>query len=1024
MRRIFGASTTTTTSSSSLSDPSDGRMHHSAFNNNNNNNNNNNESSSAAASQTSYEAYQSMSSRDHEPYHQSYSHNDASNRAPLNQQPTDSRFATNSTTTELYQRPTPYNQTSHDNMTQSSTTTTSSARQPQAVTQLGNGLPSPYASRPQHQHARTFSSTSFDTQQQQQQQQLSPRLNPTTSSSSRNVSATNTAFTRALSPTSDTSQHAPKDTVMVELLSGQAELEAKDFEILDWEQMQALKKEHSQLASKIASLTRSLALETRLKDSAAKLVRLSGPQSNNNDGAGSSSSSSSKPRVTREQAEQQVVMATTKMDQISNEMYKLGWKESELRTRLLRHTAGVLALALKRREDEDKNFWSGIGGGGGGTQTPIQSGATVAVGSSFTSSPPPTAGSYNGFGSFTSPYSVAGSINSRSRQTSDRFEGPHLFAGNKDATFVNNNNNTFISPLGSPAFVATSEFVNSQQDELGQSKIKQLETQVEELKRELQDAKDEIQNVIQSHDVTKSNDKIKLEQTEIDLRDQIDKHELTKNELNYNKRQHDDVKLELEQMRYEIEDVREELKQTQNVANEATHELNELRQTSSNHDTHRQDFESELQKAQDLTQEASDKARQAELQLAQTEHRTIEAETRVEQLEKALEQAQTELTNRQSNNNFEQDDNDNESNAKRQVSSLLVERSKITQAIADVLNRHRKGSPLASAFKDLPTVQDQIDDDESQDLPSYLASTVDAHFEQAATQFEHLSTELAMSSDINHNNKYNNNEEELYQLQQELRHVSDERDHLQIELETHQLEKENSEQNQIQLEQKLKEQIKDLNLFDQTKQNLESCENELNLAKNRIIELENQLQQHVEVNEDNKSKHEADVDKALQETRETRTSLETAQKQLAELEERLANSGDKEASMLERLNELNENLEQVRSEKRSLQTRLETLESDKTNLSTQLMNCQNEIQQLKDQTHDVEHIESLKDQIQDLKDEIIDLQEELQDSKSRETKNRAQLLEELSSVQSELSRTKTSLKQAERKLGRGGTTTG
>ena len=39
-----------------------------------------------------------------------------------------------------------------------------------------------------------------------------------------------------------------KDAVMVELLSGQAVVEAREYEIMDWEEMQSTKKVRSRMA--------------------------------------------------------------------------------------------------------------------------------------------------------------------------------------------------------------------------------------------------------------------------------------------------------------------------------------------------------------------------------------------------------------------------------------------------------------------------------------------------------------------------------------------------------------------------------------------------------------------------------------------------------------------------------------------------------------------------------------------------------------------------------------------------------
>ncbi|GAA5881845.1 hypothetical protein JCM3774_003055 [Rhodotorula dairenensis] len=139
-----------------------------------------------------------------------------------------------------------------------------------------------------------------------------------------------------------------KDAMMVELLSGAALIEAAKCEIMDWDTLQVTKKEHSTLSARLVSLRRSLAVETKLRDSAAKLVRLSGPDSP--EGSPTRPSAVSRPRVTRRQAEAQLALAQEKLDTVEQGVTRIATREAELHAKLLAHTAGVLSAALRNRD--------------------------------------------------------------------------------------------------------------------------------------------------------------------------------------------------------------------------------------------------------------------------------------------------------------------------------------------------------------------------------------------------------------------------------------------------------------------------------------------------------------------------------------------------------------------------------------------------------------------------------------------------------------------------------------------------
>lgn len=109
-----------------------------------------------------------------------------------------------------------------------------------------------------------------------------------------------------------------------------------------------IQQEHSTLSAQLSSLRRSLAVETKLRDSAAKLVRLSGPDSHDN--SPTASSAIARPRVTRQQAEAQLALAQQKLDAVEQGVHRVAAREAELQTKLLTHTAGVLSAALRNRD--------------------------------------------------------------------------------------------------------------------------------------------------------------------------------------------------------------------------------------------------------------------------------------------------------------------------------------------------------------------------------------------------------------------------------------------------------------------------------------------------------------------------------------------------------------------------------------------------------------------------------------------------------------------------------------------------
>ena len=121
--------------------------------------------------------------------------------------------------------------------------------------------------------------------------------------------------------------------------------------------------------------------------------------------------------------------ATSKIASITADLANFQQRESEIRTKLLRHMAGVLSIVLRRREEEEAYLLQGptsaildaVTDGGAASRSPV--GPSRQLNSSASAYPD----SHR-----SSPSPIGGRKNNGKEVL--RFEGPHLFANNKDAT--------------------------------------------------------------------------------------------------------------------------------------------------------------------------------------------------------------------------------------------------------------------------------------------------------------------------------------------------------------------------------------------------------------------------------------------------------------------------------------------------------------------------------------------------------------------------------------------------------------
>ena len=169
-----------------------------------------------------------------------------------------------------------------------------------------------------------------------------------------------------------TERHVPvnQDAVGQHLLYETAMMDTHSFEILDLGEIDALKKEHERLNSRIDGLNRKLALETKVKSAAQNLQRLystkkgarpdtpqspESPRRSRNSllsGRVRSGSGSSQTGTTLHQAQDELAQSIKTVDELNESIKELLARREEVERRLLRHTAAVLAKQASRTPEQ------------------------------------------------------------------------------------------------------------------------------------------------------------------------------------------------------------------------------------------------------------------------------------------------------------------------------------------------------------------------------------------------------------------------------------------------------------------------------------------------------------------------------------------------------------------------------------------------------------------------------------------------------------------------------------------------
>lgn len=375
---------------------------------------------------------------------------------------------------------------------------------------------------------------------------------------------------------------------------------------------------------------------------------------------------------------------------MQGELYKLGWKEAELRTKLLKHTAGVLALSARRKEEEE----SGL------APTPLSPTLTQ-----------------NGLSS------------SRSRDTPSpsgpptdrRFDGAHFFSGNREAVVPVSRNPS--SPFVSPA---PSQGAFPSHNQHHQDQVQDLESQISNLRSQLVEAKGQT-----SRDLGKVN-----------------------TELEDARREESKAKERTAVLERDMAGLRQGLERAEEDVARARKDAESVRQEASLAKSTSTDHQRDVQLAKDEARESSDKAREMELEIAEMEMKLAEAEQKVHELEEQVREVRLEKDSNEKDwaDRLEEvetrsravpedaEESINEQQARRRIVELEENQRKLAQAIGDVLRRHRTRPILGSALRETPSFDDTTERD---DLPSYLASTLEAHFDKLSSHVSNLNEDIS-----------------------------------------------------------------------------------------------------------------------------------------------------------------------------------------------------------------------------------------------------------------------------------------
>ncbi|EEP80425.1 predicted protein [Uncinocarpus reesii 1704] len=147
------------------------------------------------------------------------------------------------------------------------------------------------------------------------------------------------------------------DPVAMHLLAETALTDSMQFEVLSFEEVEELKKELLLLSNRIEASKRKLTLEMKLQEAAFSLSKLYDSKSSRRGSSDTSPESSPKSHRRRisffgrhsfqNRSDEELSLSVRRCEDIAQELWKLERRASEIRRRILEHTAGVLQMTHK-----------------------------------------------------------------------------------------------------------------------------------------------------------------------------------------------------------------------------------------------------------------------------------------------------------------------------------------------------------------------------------------------------------------------------------------------------------------------------------------------------------------------------------------------------------------------------------------------------------------------------------------------------------------------------------------------------
>ncbi|KAH8118632.1 Up-regulated during septation-domain-containing protein [Phellopilus nigrolimitatus] len=137
-----------------------------------------------------------------------------------------------------------------------------------------------------------------------------------------------------------------RDELLMSLLASEAIVESREFDILNSEDVEELKKEYQVLEARQGAMEKKLKLETKIRDAASSLAKVNAAH-----------------KTVSKQSSEQLETANRKVESVQKDLWRISERSNEINRKLLEHRAGVLSFSLRNLEakvagDTDESGYS------------------------------------------------------------------------------------------------------------------------------------------------------------------------------------------------------------------------------------------------------------------------------------------------------------------------------------------------------------------------------------------------------------------------------------------------------------------------------------------------------------------------------------------------------------------------------------------------------------------------------------------------------------------------------------------